>query len=118
MAQKTASDVMVRMALVPRVLEARGLDVTPAMIVKLRALGDHDTADILDIILREEVAHVAAGSHWFKTLCVQRGLDPQSTFTQLLHDYARSALFGPFNIEARARAGFEPAELAALTALL
>jgi uncharacterized ferritin-like protein (DUF455 family) len=65
MAEKTAQSCLARMALVPRVLEARGLDVTPAMIVKLRAIGDPGSADILDLILREEIAHVAAGSRWF-----------------------------------------------------
>ena len=118
MAANTAHDVMVRMALVPRVLEARGLDVTPGMITKLRSLGDHSTADILEVILREEVAHVAAGSRWFKYLCAQRGLDARETFNQLLNDYARSALFGPFNLDARRQAGFDDAELDALRALL
>ncbi len=118
MAMKTADDVLVRMALVPRVLEARGLDVTPAMITKLRSLQDDATADILEVILREEVAHVAAGSRWFRYACNQRGVEPRATFEQLLRDYARSALFGPFNLEARAQAGFDEQELAALKALI
>ena len=118
MAEKTAHDVMIRMALVPRVLEARGLDVTPGMIDKLRSLGDSRTAEILEIILHEEVAHVAAGSRWFRYLCGQRGLEPRSTFESLLREYARGSLFGPFNLEARSQAGFDDAELAALQALL
>lgn len=117
MAEQTAHDGMTRMALVPRVLEARGLDVTPGMIVKLRKLGDATTADILEIILREEVAHVAAGSRWFRWHCTQRGLDPDSTFNTLLTDYARGSLRGPFNDEARVAAGFSAAELAQLQML-
>src|SRR3546814_8214706 len=69
MAEKTAHDGLARMALVPRVLEARGLDVTPGMVVKLRGLGDEATAAILEVILSEEVAHVAAGSRWFRWYC-------------------------------------------------
>ena len=117
MAARTAHDGMVRMALVPRVLEARGLDVTPGMIVKLRALGDDETARILDIILREEVAHVAAGSHWFRWHCAQRGLDPDTTFNALLAEYAHGSLRGPFNGEARLAAGFSAAELRHLQSL-
>ena len=76
MAEKTAHDTLARMALVPRVLEARGLDVTPGMIAKLRALGDDATVEILEIILREEVAHVAAGSRWFRWCCERAGVAP------------------------------------------
>ncbi len=118
MAEQTAHDGMIRMALVPRVLEARGLDVTPGMIVKLRGLGDNATADILDVILREEIAHVAAGSRWFRWHCAQRGLEPDATFNTLLTDYARGSLRGPFNDEARLAAGFSAVELEQLQALL
>ncbi len=118
MAERTAHDGMTRMALVPRVLEARGLDVTPGMIVKLRKLGDDATADILEIILREEVAHVAAGSRWFRWFCAQRGLDSEATFATLLTEYARGSLRGPFNDEARLAAGFSAVELQQLQALL
>ena len=117
MAEKTAHDGLSRMALVPRVLEARGLDVTPAMIVKLRSLGDEDTATILETILREEVAHVAAGSRWFRWYCERAGVAPEPRFRELLAQYARSALHGPFNFEARAAAGFGEDELAALRQL-
>ena len=117
MAEKTAHDGLARMALVPRVLEARGLDVTPAMIVKLRELGDDATADILDIILDEEVAHVAAGSRWFRWFCERAGVEPEARFRELLAEYARDALRGPFNLEARAAAGFGEEELAALREL-
>ncbi|MCD9096029.1 ferritin-like domain-containing protein [Luteimonas fraxinea] len=117
MCEKTAHDGMARMALVPRVLEARGLDVTPGMIVKLRSLGDHETVVVLEVILREEVAHVAAGSRWFRWFCARRGVQPESTFRDLLSEYARAVLHGPFNIDARAAAGFSEEELASLQAI-
>ena len=104
-------------ALVPRVLEARGLDVTPGMIQRLRSVGDHRTADILEVILREEVAHVAAGSRWFAWCCVQSGVEPESTFAKLLDRHMRGSLRGPFNIEARLSAGFSHSELAHLGTL-
>ena len=116
MAEKTAHDGLARMALVPRVLEARGLDVTPGMIVKLRALGDDATAGILDIILREEVAHVAAGSRWFRWFCERDGIEPRARFRELLAE-VRASVHGPFNIEARRAAGFDADELAALDQL-
>jgi uncharacterized ferritin-like protein (DUF455 family) len=118
MAEKTAHDGLARMALVPRVLEARGLDVTPGMIDKLRALGDDATASILELILREEVAHVAAGSRWFRWFCERGGVEPDAKFRELLAEYARGALHGPFNLEARSAAGFSDAELAALQSSL
>ena len=114
MAEKTAHSGLERMALVPRVLEARGLDVTPAMIVKLRQLGDHATADILDVILREEVGHVAAGSRWFRWHCAREGVDPEPAFRRLLVEYGRGVLYGPFNHDARSAAGFSEEELQAL----
>ena len=117
MAEKTAHDGLARMALVPRVLEARGLDVTPGMIVKLRSLGDTATVAILELILREEVAHVAAGSRWFRWHCERRGIDPEPKFRELLAEYARAVLHGPFNIDARSAAGFSEDELAALQQL-
>ena len=116
MAEKTAHDGLARMALVPRVLEARGLDVTPAMILKLRALGDDATADILELILREEVAHVAAGSRWFRWHCERAGAEPRVRFRELLDDYARGSLRGPFNHAARRDAGFDDEEIALLEA--
>lgn len=81
---RTAHDVMVRMALVPRVLEARGLDVTPPMMQRLREAKDMDSVAVLEVILREEVGHVRIGSHWYHYCCNQRGLEPESTFKQLL----------------------------------
>ena len=114
MAEKTAHDGLARMALVPRVLEARGLDVTPGMIERLRGLGDTATVAILELILREEVAHVAAGSRWFRWYCERAGVEPGPTFRELLSGYARAVLHGPFNFDARAAAGFDDEELAML----
>ncbi len=114
MCEKTAHDGLARMALVPRVLEARGLDVTPGMIARLRALGDGETVAVLEVILREEVSHVAAGSRWFRWYCARRDIDPEPRFRELLAEYARAVLHGPFNLEARSAAGFSDEELAAL----
>jgi len=113
MAVKTAHDPMVRMALVPRVLEARGLDVTPGMMQRLAAVGDHQTVAALEIILTEEIRHVAIGSHWFSYCCQQRGLLPEQTFKKLLAEYY-GKLRGPFNIEARLEAGFSRQEIESL----
>jgi len=114
MAEKTAHDVLVRMALVPRVLEARGLDVTPGMIVRLQQTGDTQSVACLETILSEEVRHVAIGSHWFEWLCQRRGLDHEPTFQRLIDDYFPAGLRGPFNVAARLEAGFSATELAAL----
>ena len=116
MAGKTAHSCRERMALVPRVLEARGLDVTPGMIVRLRTVGDDATAQILEVILREEVAHVAAGSRWFRWCCERDGVEPEAEFRRLLEDHARGAVRGPLNLDARAAAGFSAAELEAMAA--
>jgi len=117
MATRTAHSDLARMALVPRVLEARGLDVTPGMVAKLKALGDLRTAEILGLILREEVAHVAAGTRWYRHCCARDGLDPRSTFRELLMAHAGSALRGPFNWPARHDAGFDQAERDLIEAL-
>lgn len=114
MADRTAHDGLARMALVPRVLEARGLDVTPGMIAKLTSLGDKETVSILEIILREEIGHVAAGSRWYCWYCERVGVEPRSRFRELLHEYAGGVLHGPFNIEARLMAGFDADELQSL----
>ena len=117
MARKTSTDVLVRMALVPRVLEARGLDVAPDMISRLRRAGDEDTAAILEIILREEVGHVEIGSRWYGYVCRQRGLDPVQTCEDLWREYAGGAFKVPLNLEARRRAGFSDEELDLVTRL-
>lgn len=114
MAVKTDFDPLVRMALVPRVLEARGLDVTPAMIEKLEKAGDSETVACLDIILRDEIGHVAIGSRWYHYLCEQRGLDATQTFRDLIRDFMKGALPGPFHVAARLKAGFTETELKGL----
>ncbi len=117
MAERTAQRDTARMALVPRVLEARGLDVTPGMIERLRQLGDTRTVAILEVILREEVAHVAAGTRWYLHCCERDGVEPVDTFFALLQDYMGVSLRGPFNRPARLEAGFVAAELDRLAAL-
>lgn len=116
MAEKTANDGLARMALVPRVLEARGLDVTPGMIVKLRGLGDDATAGILELILREEIAHVAAGTRWYRWYCERDGIEPRARFRELLREYGAGVVRKPFNMEARRQAGFDDEELEGLLA--
>jgi len=114
MAERTQHDLLARLALVPRTLEARGLDASPAVKAKLLAAGDRRGGEILDIILRDEIGHVAVGNHWYRWLCTQRGLDPLATYAELAarHDAPRPR--GPFNLPARRAAGFDEAELAAL----
>ncbi|MBC7787936.1 MAG: ferritin-like domain-containing protein [Methylophilaceae bacterium] len=114
MVDKTKADVLVRMALVPRTMEARGLDASPALRAKLTQAGDHAAADILTIILRDEIGHVAIGNIWYNWLCEQRGLEPVATFKQLCAEYEAPKLKPPFNMEARREAGFSDAELALL----
>jgi uncharacterized ferritin-like protein (DUF455 family) len=117
MTRKTAHDPLARMALVPRVLEARGLDVTPGMMERLRHAGDGRSADALAVILREEVGHVAAGTRWFRYLCERRGLDPEPTYFALLQEFLRGELRCPLNVEARQQAGFTQSELDRLEAM-
>ena len=114
MAYKTAYDPLLRMALVPRVLEARGLDVTPAMRAKIEQRGDLETCAVLDIIYRDEVGHVQVGNHWYHVLCQQRGLDALKLFQQLIQRYDLFLFRGHLNVEARERAGFSAFELAML----
>ncbi len=116
-ATRTAFDPLIRMALVPRVLEARGLDVTPGIITRLRQAGDDNTAAILEIILRDEIGHVAIGSRWFKYCCDQRGLDSEQTFRALISHHFIGKISGPFHYEARQKAGFTATELEALERL-
>ena len=116
MARLTAADPLARMALIPRVLEARGLDVTPNMITRFRDAGDGATADCLAIILRDEVGHVAAGTRWFHFLCAERGLEPEGQYFELLARYLGGEVRGPLNLADRRRAGFTEAELERLQA--
>lgn len=114
MAHKTRHDVLARIALVPRTFEARGLDATPPIRAKLAQAGDQAAAEILDIILRDEIGHVAVGNHWYGWLCEQRQLDPIATFAELSAQYKAPMLRGPFNMEARRAAGFTEEELSRL----
>jgi len=115
MAIKTADDVLVRMALVPRVLEARGLDATPPIIAKLQTQqGLQHLAEILEIILRDEIGHVATGSRWFIHACAERDLEPETTFQRLVAQYFTGKIKPPFNRKARLAAGFSEAELETL----
>lgn len=114
MAEKTRDDLLARLALVPRTLEARGLDASPLIRDKLRAVGDLAGAEILDTLLHDEIGHVAIGNRWYKHLCAQRGLDPVSTYAELAARHGAPRLRGPFNWDARRQAGFDAAELEAL----
>ncbi|MCB1792724.1 MAG: ferritin-like domain-containing protein [Gammaproteobacteria bacterium] len=117
LAQKTAHDPLLRMALVPRVMEARGLDVTPGMRERFARAGDQTTAAILDIILRDEIGHVEAGSRWFRYVCEQRGLEPEDTYFAVLEEHLGSHVRCPLHKVARRQAGFSESELGRLEAL-
>ncbi len=117
MTVKTDHDVMIRMALVPRVLEARGLDVTPGMIQRLEQVGDQETVAILNIILEEEIGHVGIGSKWFHYCCAQRNKNPIKTFQDLLIEYMGAPLRSPLHTQARLQAGFTQQELDQLLAM-
>jgi uncharacterized ferritin-like protein (DUF455 family) len=114
MVEKTRGDVIARMALVPRTLEARGLDATPPMQDKLRRAGDARAVEILDVILRDEVGHVAIGNRWYRWLCERDGLDPLAHTARVASEHGAPRLRPPFNVEARRAAGFSSAEIAAL----
>jgi len=114
MASQTRGDLLARMAIVPRTLEARGLDASPAVQRKLIGLGDARGGAILDIILRDEIGHVAIGNRWYRWLCAQRHLDPVGHYAELARHHGAPRLRGPFNLPARRAAGFDEAELALL----
>jgi len=114
MTEATADDIVARMALVPRTLEARGLDATPPIQAKLKRAGDERAVAILDTILRDEIGHVAIGNRWYRWLCTRDGLDAERLYPQLVARYAAPRLRAPFNLAARRAAGFSDEELAAL----
>ena len=116
MAERTRGDLLARLALVPRTLEARGLDASPMIRDKLNNVGDAESAAVLDIILADEIGHVAIGNRWFKHLCAQQGRDPVACYAELAQLHGAPRLRGPFNLEARRAAGFDETELAALQA--
>lgn len=107
-AEDTKDDILGRLAVVPMVLEARGLDVTPGMIDLFRKAGETAALDALEVIYAEEVAHVAYGSKWFNWLCGRDGLDPKDAFHGLVRRYFHASLKPPFNEAKRADAGLPP----------
>jgi uncharacterized ferritin-like protein (DUF455 family) len=111
MVQRTSHDVTARMALVPRTLEARGLDASPPIQAKLRRCGDLRAVEILELILRDEVGHVAIGNHWYRWLCERDGVDPVAHYPLLAQQYEAPRLRPPFNLVARRAAGFTQPEL-------
>ena len=111
---KTRNDPLHRMEVVPRVIEARGLDVTPAIMEKFGQHEDHAAVAILDQIYRDEIGHVRIGNHWYRELCRLRGVDAEATFRDLIDRYMGGKLRGPFNWPARIEAGFEADELSVL----
>ena len=114
MVDRTKNDVLARMALVPRTMEARGLDASPQLRNKFSQVDDLAMTKILDIILHDEIGHVAIGNIWFNWLCDERKLEPIATFETLCVDYSAPKLKPPFNLEARRQAGFSEKELALL----
>lgn len=111
MAEKTKNNLLARLALVPRLLEARGLDVSPAIREKLAKAGDHESAAVLDIILRDEIGHVEVGNKWYNALCEVENKNPITEFERCLAAYHAPMPRSPFNYKAREKAGFTPEEL-------
>ena len=111
MAKRTADDVLMRMALVPRLLEARGLDVTPGMISRLQSIGDCETVSCLQVIYQEELGHVEIGTHWFNYVCDQRGMDAQQTYINIIKSNVSERIRKPINVDARRKAGFTDMEI-------
>ena len=114
MTQRTAHDVLARMALVPRTLEARGLDATPPLQAKFAKAGDPRAVEILGVILRDEVGHVAIGNHWYRWLCERQRLDPVAHYAVLAEQHNAPRSRPPYNVEARLAAGFSEDEIARL----
>lgn len=113
--EKTGNDLLARLALVPRTLEARGLDVSPVIQNKLASVNDHEGVKILGIILHDEVGHVELGNKWYLYFCQQTGKDPIATYANMVHTYRVAKPKGPLNIKARKQAGFTDEELAWLS---
>ena len=111
MVERTSDAVIARMALVPRTMEARGLDAVPAIRDRFKQIKDHQVVEILDIILRDEVGHVFIGNHWFNFLCTKEELSPIKVYKELARAYRAPVLKPPFNMEARREAGFTSEEL-------
>ena len=114
MVERTSDAVIARMALVPRTMEARGLDAVPKIRDRFKQIKEAKAVEILEIILRDEIGHVAIGNHWFNFLCDREGISPISTYKELATKYCAPRLRGPFNLEARKLAGFTAEELSLL----
>ncbi|CDZ27476.1 ferritin-like domain-containing protein [Neorhizobium galegae] len=114
-AHSTRNDLTARLAVVPLILEARGLDVTPSLQAKMRETGDLESAAVLDVIYNDEKGHVAIGAKWFRFLCARERKDPAATFQQLVRANFRGSLKAPFNDIARAEAGLTPSFYRSLT---
>jgi uncharacterized ferritin-like protein (DUF455 family) len=114
MAEKTKTNILARIGLVPRTLEARGLDVSPGVKEKLIGAGDAKGAALFDVILKDEIGHVLAGNQWYRWICNERGIDPLITYEELVKKYDPPLMRGPFNLEARRLAGFTEEEIVAL----
>lgn len=110
-AEETATDILARLAVVPRCMEARGLDVTPGMIDKLRALDDQAGVALLTRIYQDEIGHVERGSYWFQRLARERGCDAEQSYTELILKHVQGKPKGPFNREVRIIAGFTHNEI-------
>ncbi len=115
-AHDTRNDLTARLAVVPLILEARGLDVTPALQTKMRETGDHESAAVLDVIYEDEKGHVAVGAKWFRFLCARQKKDPTAAFQALVRANFRGPLKAPFNDIARAEAGLTPSFYRSMTA--
>ena len=114
MVERTTDAVIARMALVPRTMEARGLDAVPAIRDRFKQIKDYQVVEILEIILRDEVGHVFIGNQWFNFLCAKENLSPIKAYKDLARAYRAPILRGPFNLEARKQAGFTTEELSLL----
>ena len=114
MVERTQDSVIARMALVPRTMEARGLDAVPMIRDRFKQVKDNRAVEILDIILRDEIGHVSIGNYWFNYLCEEAALSPISTYRDLARQYRAPKLRGPFNLDARKQAGFTVEELSLL----
>jgi uncharacterized ferritin-like protein (DUF455 family) len=114
MVERTSDSILARMALVPRTMEARGLDAVPAIRDRFKQIKDSKVVEILDIILRDEIGHVLIGNNWFNFLCTQNEISPVKTYRELAKSYRAPILRGPFNFEARQQAGFTIEELSLL----
>ena len=114
-AQNTEHNLTARLAVVPLILEARGLDITPSLLRQIEEVDDPESARIFHIIYRDELGHVAVGAKWFRYLCLKQGLEPAASFQQLVRKHFRGPLKPPFNDFARCRAGLTPGFYRALS---